>query len=316
MARSRPGPEGGAAVDWGGLAKSSRGSDRTPVPRPRICFPALEQYGLAVPRFARHPRAYPYTMNPNTELVRPQGGVVRALFGVFVAASLLLSSVQAAQAQADLRVCLIAGVRNDAYDNSGSLTRVKAYLEKNYRVACTLVNPTADGTAFQGLEALDEADAAVLFVRRMTLPEDQLARIRKFVNSGKGVVGLRTTSHAFNEWTTFDVDVLGAKYGMHFGPATRVNVIPHVITRGGSGFATDKDIYKYSELAPDVKVIIEASNEKGSMPVAWARERAKGGRVVYVGFGFDEEFQKEAFLRIIADGVIWAAGKDPAALRR
>jgi len=46
-----------------------------------------------------------------------------------------------------------------------------------------------------GLDALEKADLALFFVRRMTLPEEQLGKIRKFIESGKPLIGLRTASH-------------------------------------------------------------------------------------------------------------------------
>src|SRR6185295_15131367 len=101
-----------------------------------------------------------------------------------------------------------------------------------------------------------------------------------------------------NEWPTFDVDVIGAKYGNHFGPVNSLSVKPHAITQGAAGFQTTKDIYKYDHLSPEVTVLMEGTNDKGTMPVAWVRERPKG-RVFYIGFGLNEEFEKPAFLRII-----------------
>jgi len=49
-----------------------------------------------------------------------------------------------------------------------------------------------------GLEALDKADMMVLFLRFRELPDDQMKHIIDFTNSGKPMMGLRTTTHAFN----------------------------------------------------------------------------------------------------------------------
>ena len=46
-----------------------------------------------------------------------------------------------------------------------------------------------------GLEKLAEADLLVLFVRRMTLPEAELARIKKYVDSGKPIVATNLLTH-------------------------------------------------------------------------------------------------------------------------
>ena len=240
----------------------------------------------------------------------------RAFLHAVLAASLgLLAFAGSIRAAEPLNVVLIAGVKNDAYDNEPSLKKAQAFLEKNYNVKCTWVTPGADGKSFKNLEALDKADTAILFVRRMTIPDDQLAKIKSYLNSGKGLVGLRTATHALNEWPTFDVDVFGAKYGVHFGPVKSLEITPHAVTRRAAGYTTKFDMYKYENLASDVTVLIKGTNEKGSMPSAWVRERPNG-RVFYLGFGHNEEFENKDYLQMIGDGVIWTAKKRGADYRR
>src|SRR5258705_9960248 len=168
----------------------------------------------------------------------------RFLSGVLAASLGLFSMASAVRAADPLKVVLIAGVKNDPYDNEPSLKRVQDFLEKAYNVKCAWVTPGPDGASLQNLEALEKADTAILFVRRMTIPANQLAQIKRYCESGKGLVGVRTATHAWNEWPTFDVDVIGAKYGNHFGPAKSLSVKPHAITQGTAGFQSTKDIYK------------------------------------------------------------------------
>jgi hypothetical protein len=49
-----------------------------------------------------------------------------------------------------------------------------------------------------GTEALSDADLLVIFTRFRDLPADQTAPITAFLNAGKPVIGLRTSTHAFN----------------------------------------------------------------------------------------------------------------------
>lgn len=49
-----------------------------------------------------------------------------------------------------------------------------------------------------GLEALKSADLFLIFTRFLALPDDQMAFIADYVAAGKPVVGLRTSTHAFN----------------------------------------------------------------------------------------------------------------------
>lgn len=220
-----------------------------------------------------------------------------------------------APAPTPLNVVLIAGIKNDAYDNEPSLKRVQEFLEKGYVVKCSWVTPEADGKSFKNLAALEKADVAVLFARRMTIPASQLDQIKRFCESGKGLVGLRTATHAWNEWPTFDVDVIGAKYGMHFGRVKTLAIKPHDVTRRATGFQTTSDMYKYENLSSEVTILMEGTNEKGTMPAAWVRESPKG-RVFYLGFGSNAEFEKPVFLQLIADGVLWSAKKRTADYQR
>src|SRR5262249_61640363 len=88
-----------------------------------------------------------------------------------------------------------------------------------------------------GLEVLDDADVLLVSVRRRVLAKVQMDAIRKFVESGKPVVGIRTASHAFSlqkkkppeglvAWEEFDHDVLGGNYTGHYatGPKAELRV--------------------------------------------------------------------------------------------
>lgn len=48
-----------------------------------------------------------------------------------------------------------------------------------------------------GLEQLEEADLLFIFIRWRDLPADQVGYIAEFTNSGKPIIGLRTSTHAF-----------------------------------------------------------------------------------------------------------------------
>ena len=66
-------------------------------------------------------------------------------------------------------------------------------------VRCTFV--IADPKSphdFRGAEALNDADLLVLSVRRRAPTAEQMAIIRKYIESGKPLVGIRTACHAFD----------------------------------------------------------------------------------------------------------------------
>ena len=98
-----------------------------------------------------------------------------------------------------------------------------------------------------GTEALAEADLLVIYTRFRDLPDEQMKPIVDFVESGKPVVGLRTSTHAFltkkhkkyESWSTrsrkprggFGRNVLGetwiAHHGGHGRESSRGIRIPH-----------------------------------------------------------------------------------------
>ena len=49
-----------------------------------------------------------------------------------------------------------------------------------------------------GLEALESADLMILFTRFRELPDEQMKYIIDYTDSGKPIIGLRTSTHAFN----------------------------------------------------------------------------------------------------------------------
>ena len=61
-------------------------------------------------------------------------------------------------------------------------------LEENHGWKTTVImpegNPEKNPKGIAGLEALKEADVAIFYLRFLTLPEDQLAHIEKYLKSG------------------------------------------------------------------------------------------------------------------------------------
>ncbi len=129
-------------------------------------------------------------------------------------AALLLAALPRQDAGPKPLIVLVSGEYE--YKSAESLPEFKKHLEANHPFRCVTLE-RAKGQDIPGLEAIEKADLAVLFIRRMTLPPDQLGRIRKHIDSGKPVVALRTSSHAFQNWLEFDPQVLGGNYKGHHG---------------------------------------------------------------------------------------------------
>lgn len=128
--------------------------------------------------------------------------------------------------QPDDRPRAVFVIGDDEYQTEKTLPAFANSELEPLGVRCTFV--IADPKTphdFQGIEALDDADLMVVSVRRRAPTAEQMRMIRKYVESGKSVVGIRTASHAFDargkapeghaEWRTFDPDVLGGHYTGH-----------------------------------------------------------------------------------------------------
>ena len=119
------------------------------------------------------------------------------------------------------------------YRSEESMPMLAKILEKHHGMNTTVLYALGeDGTLdpmrkdhIPGLEVLEKADLMVLFLRFRALPEKQLNAIRAFADSGKPMVGFRTSTHAFlyqdgpfqnmnHEWSR---EVFGQKWITHHG---------------------------------------------------------------------------------------------------
>ncbi len=202
------------------------------------------------------------------------------------------------------------------------------HLGKDFRVTFVfagLQNPNA----LPGLEVLDDADVALVSVRRRPLPKEQMEVVRRFVASGKPLVGLRTASHAFvlregekppegtADWPGFDREVLGCHYDMHHakGLKTTVRIAAgaqkHPILAGVKGeFLSMGALYRSQPLAEGATPLLmgQAEGIPLAEPVAWTWTRKGGGRVFYTSLGHPDDFKEEAFTTLLRNGILWATG--------
>ncbi|HSI36398.1 MAG TPA: ThuA domain-containing protein [Tepidisphaeraceae bacterium] len=228
-------------------------------------------------------------------------------------AALGVTSARAAEGKKPLKVAMYSGSKE--YDSAGSLAKLKKVLEEQLGATCTLNIVEEKGTSLAGVDDLETADVAVFFTRRVSLAPDQLAKVKKFVESGKGVVGIRTASHGFQTWLEFDAKVLGGSYGNHYKLDAPADVVieekgkDHPVMAGVPAFKTVGKMYKNPRLADDVTLLLTAKAKEYSEPVAWAREAVAGerGRVFYTSLGVPGDFDDAAFQKLMMNAVRWTA---------
>ena len=213
---------------------------------------------------------------------------------------------------APLKVCLVSG--SEEYRSDASLAAFKAFLEANYPARCTLLKAKGFDD-LPGLEALDDCDVALFFTRRLTIGGDPLARVRKYAESGRPIVALRTASHGFQNWLEFDGQVLGGHYQNHLGNdvTTRVRLAPeaagHPVLDGVKGMASLGSLYRNTPLAADATPLLIGTTPEATEPVAWVREH-KGGRVFTTSIGAPGDFENASYNRLVANALFWTARRD------
>jgi len=148
-------------------------------------------------------------------------------------------------------------------------------------------------TWMPGLEALEEADLCVVFLRFREWPDEQMAHFVRYVGSGRPLVGLRTATHAFDyrrrpespyarwswdsrEWPGgFGRQVLGetwvAHHGVHGRESTRgvpdAAARRHPILRGvGPGVWGPTDVYAVRDLPAGTTVVLRGLVLQGMDP--------------------------------------------------
>ena len=180
----------------------------------------------------------------------------------------------------------------------------------------------SDSNDLPGTEALKDADLLVIYMRRKTLPPEQLDRFKAYFASGKPVIGVRTASHAFQNWLEFDPKVLGGNYTGHHGKQFPMTVsiadsaAKHPLLRGvAREFVSPGSLYKVSPLKDTTRVLMMGRIDgKDPEPAAWTNTH-NGGKVVYTSLGHPDEFSAgssptRVFLK---NAVLWTLERPIAA---
>ncbi len=217
----------------------------------------------------------------------------------------------------ELKVCLVSG--SIEYKSNDSLALLQTYLEAHYRAQCTRAFiENNDLEHLPGLEHLDHCDVMLLFTRRLKITGDDLERVKKYCLSGKPIVGVRTASHAFQNWLELDKEVFGGNYGNHYGKGdeTEIEVVEsarqHPILEGFTPFRSAGTLYRNKGIAADTQLLLNGSIPDHTEPIAWTRTY-KGARIFYTSLGHPQDFNEPSFRKMLIHALFWTAGRAPAA---
>lgn len=196
-----------------------------------------------------------------------------------------------------------------------------------------------------GLEQLDHADLLILFSRLITLPDDEIAHVVRYLDSGKPILAIRTANHGFlqnfpylkdGRPVRFGEDVLGGTFLEHYGnwhhDSTRGIVVEsardHSILRGVEDVWGPSDVYRVfpagKGLPADCTALLlgqpllgrqhdDAPNpEKPPLPVAWTRTwtttTGARARVFHQTMGSARDFQSAGLRRLTVNAAYWCLG--------
>ncbi len=203
------------------------------------------------------------------------------------------------------------------YRGEESLPALARIMAKRYGFKCTVLFGlnAKDGTIqpgssdIRGLEVLDHADLLVIFMRFINLPDDEMQHFVDYVDRGGPIIGLRTSTHAFQipadrKFYRYDFrypgdefklgfgrQVLGETWVTHYGENHRQSSIlaiepeneKHPILRGVKDMHVQAGGYTAYPLAPSTTLLrgiilngmtkdSPVDTSKELMPVAWVRE--------------------------------------------
>lgn len=226
------------------------------------------------------------------------------------------------------------------YSGESTLPLVAKVLEENYGMRTKVLTSFPDQNAennIPGLEILKDADLAVFFLRWRTLTADQVEKIESYVQSGKPIMGFRTTTHSFNypkghpleAYNAFAERVFGAPPGWggksghtHYGhqASTDAYVISpskkHPILTGvDSSFHVRSWLYR---VLPDYPVTgtewllmgkaVDPDKKAVDQPIAWTWKNSYQAKVFFTTMGHPEDFSVEPFQRLVINAIHWELG--------
>ena len=209
-------------------------------------------------------------------------------------------------------------VGDEEYRSEDSMPQLAKILAVHHGFKCTVLFSINKETGeidpktldnIPGLEALKTADMMVMFLRFRELPDEQMKCIIDYTNSGKPIMGLRTSTHAFNyknlknspyaKYSFRDKEfdggygrqVFGETWINHFGrhqvESTRGLIVTgmgnEVLAKGVDDIWGESDVYGVTTLPDNCRPIVigqvlvgmnpddKPNTAKKLVPVAWTR---------------------------------------------
>ncbi|GIW80919.1 MAG: hypothetical protein KatS3mg105_2726 [Gemmatales bacterium] len=226
----------------------------------------------------------------------------------------------------DKRPHIVLVADSGEYHADETIPQFAEELRSQYGCYCDVLIGRANGDDFEirGLQALRQADLLVLFLRRRSLPPEQMALIRNYLHAGKPLVALRTASHAFETkagskratWPKFDIEVLGCdyrghgpgKFGTDVAPAPNAHNHPILADVKPLKWHSSGSLYSSESVDKEATILLIGAYRDQRQPIAWTRMYNKS-RVFYTSLGHPDDFAQPQFRKMLANAVFWAMKK-------
>ncbi len=228
----------------------------------------------------------------------------------------------------DTRKHVVMLVSDDHYHADKTLPEFAQYLRETQNLQVTILHGEGEHH-FPGIANLKNADAIVVYVRRLGIPTGQMKILQDYVSAGKPLIALRTASHGFKmkfknpkgfqvpegrmEWPEFDAEILGGNYHNHGPNKLGTDVLnvasDHPILKDVSPekWHSTGSLYYTQPITKDSVLLMQGSIPDGTEPLTWIREAVPGrGKVFYTGLGHPDDFQVPAFRTLFVNAIDWA----------
>jgi len=218
----------------------------------------------------------------------------------------------------DRRPHLAIFIADDEYQTDKTVPLfVVRHLQKQFKISYIFKDKEVTPRN-HGVEAISQADVLLLSVRRSPLEADDLQQVRVFLQSGKPLVGIRTSSHAFclrdgkvmpgyEQWYDFDQYAFGGSYRDHH--ANELTTSIRKVDDTAPLFQSKGSLYRFIELKPGTNVSLLGNVEgQPEEPVAWTFVRTDGGKSFYTSLGHPADFEETQFVHLLANACLSAGG--------
>ena len=208
---------------------------------------------------------------------------------------------------AKIRTLVYAG--GEIHDWKGCGDAIQEALEGDGRFEVARVDDDLDCLA---APRLDPFDVIVFYHTVTSITDEQLLGLLKFVEGGKGYVGIHSAADSFRDSPTYR-SFVGGHFRTH--PRYRqypvsVTEVEHPITEGLDEFLVTDEQY-ITSYDPRNTILATALYKGVAYPVLWVKPWGKG-RLFYNALGHNpDSCRDETFRTLLVRGTLWAATVPP-----